>query len=151
MDSMGTTHAAWQGCTKHMAPSPMPSLTLFFPLGMSLSQSPDQLHATSLLRPPTDLPSLTDGSDEHNYLTLYDHHHLLSLLRLKQLLSVSQPPPSPAWTTEPGSPPEVTQPSQSQEADLEPAPQPLISPASSCKELRATGMQNLSQCSPTTV
>lgn len=42
-----------------------------------------QLHATSLLRPPTGLQlSLSDGNDECNYLTLYDHH-LLSLLRLK--------------------------------------------------------------------
>lgn len=71
---------------------PMPSsLTLFFPLGISLSQPPDQPHATSRPRPPVGLQlSLTDGSDEHNHLMFYDcHHHLLSLLRLKQFPSTA--------------------------------------------------------------
>lgn len=103
---------------------PAPGLhSLFFPLGMPLPQPPDQPHATSLSRPPTGLQlSLTAGSDEHSYLTFYDHH-LVSLLRLNSPHQLPQPPSSPAGT-KPGSPPEVTQPSQSQEADLELASQP---------------------------
>lgn len=83
--------ATLQDCTKHMARLIPSSLILFFPLGMSLSQPPDQLHASSLPRPPTGLQmSLTDGSDEHNYLTFYDrHHYSLSLLRLKQFPSTA--------------------------------------------------------------